>query len=103
MGKNERGNQVACLTERWKADWSLGLTNTIFYRLFLEPEAFIMERKMLLGIKVRVEQGNQAGTTSQLVMESKTSAAVTVSAAPQPQSTLSSPSSNESSTSGSST
>lgn len=56
MGKNKRGNQVTCLTERWKADWSPGLTNTIFYRLFLEPGAFIMERKMLLGIKHRVEK-----------------------------------------------
>ncbi len=55
MGRNKRGNQVTRLIERWKADWSLGLTNTIFYRLFLEPEAFIMERKMLLGIKHRVE------------------------------------------------
>jgi hypothetical protein len=29
--------------------------NTFFYRVFLEPGAFLMERKMLLGIKERAE------------------------------------------------
>lgn len=51
----ERENKVTRLVERWKADWSPGLANSIFYRLFLEPGAFVMERKMLLGIKQRVE------------------------------------------------
>jgi hypothetical protein len=51
----EREKKVTRLVERWKADWSPGLANSIFYRLFLEPGAFIMERKMLLGIKQRVE------------------------------------------------
>jgi hypothetical protein len=55
MGKNKRGNHVTRLTERWKADWSPGLTNSIFYHLFLERGAFIVERKMLLGIKHKVE------------------------------------------------
>lgn len=51
----ERENKMTRLIERWKADWSPGLANTAFYRLFLEPGAFIMERRMLLGIKQRAE------------------------------------------------
>ena len=43
------------LIERWKADYAPNAFNTLFYRAFLEPGAFIMERKMLLGIKERVE------------------------------------------------
>lgn len=43
------------LVERWKADWSPTLKNTIMMRLFLEPGAFLMERKMLLGIQERAE------------------------------------------------
>ncbi len=62
----------------------------------VQPLAFIMERKMLLGIKQRAERSTQNVMKSQLEMESNTSAAVTVSVVPQPQSTESSPSSNES-------
>lgn len=43
------------LIERWKTDWNPSLKNDLFYRLFLEPGAFLMERKMLLGIKQRAE------------------------------------------------
>jgi hypothetical protein len=43
------------LVERFLADWNPGLQGTLFYRLFLEPGAFVMERKMLLGIKERAE------------------------------------------------
>lgn len=43
------------LVERWKADWNGSLSNTLFYRAFLEPGAFIMQRGMLLGIKERAE------------------------------------------------
>jgi hypothetical protein len=41
--------------ERWRLDFGPGLINTLAYRVFLEPGAFIMERKMLLGIKQRAE------------------------------------------------
>ena len=44
------------LVERWRSDWAPSLFNTIFYRLLLEPGAFLMERKMLLGIKERAER-----------------------------------------------
>ena len=44
------------LVERWRSDWAPSLLNTFFYRLFLEPGAFLMERKMLLGIKERAER-----------------------------------------------
>jgi hypothetical protein len=43
------------LIERWRADWNPSRWNTLFYRAFLEPGAFLMERKMLLGIQQRAE------------------------------------------------
>jgi hypothetical protein len=43
------------LVERWKADWNANALNTLFYRLILEPGAFIMQRGMLDGIKERAE------------------------------------------------
>ena len=43
------------LIERWKSDWSPTLKSTILMHLFLEPGAFLMERKMLLGIQQRAE------------------------------------------------
>ncbi len=46
------------LVERWRADYGSNLLNTLVYRLFLEPGAFLMERKMLLGIKERAERWN---------------------------------------------
>jgi hypothetical protein len=49
------GAAATRLVERWKANWSPGPANTLFYHLFLEPGAFLMERKMLLGIKRRAE------------------------------------------------
>jgi hypothetical protein len=42
--------------ERWLADWNPSAQNVIFMRAFLEPGAFIMSRKMLLGIKQRAER-----------------------------------------------
>jgi hypothetical protein len=44
------------LIERWRADWNPSWENRIFMRVFLEPGAFLMERKMLLGIKERAER-----------------------------------------------
>ena len=49
------------LVERWQADWNPSVYNHLFYRVFLEPGAFIMERKMLLGIKQRAETMVQMG------------------------------------------
>lgn len=51
----EQPNETVRLVERWRADWTDSLKNRVFYRAFLEPGAFLMERKMLLGIKGRVE------------------------------------------------
>jgi len=51
----EQDNGSTRLVERWRADWNSSFQNTFFYRLFLEPGAFVMERKMLLGIKHRAE------------------------------------------------
>jgi hypothetical protein len=44
------------LIERCRIDYGPGLLNTLIHRLFMEPGAFIMERKMLLGIKARAER-----------------------------------------------
>jgi hypothetical protein len=41
--------------ERWLADWNPSVQNFVLMRAFLEPGAFIMSRKMLLGIKQRAE------------------------------------------------
>ena len=46
------------LVERWRADWNESPLNTVFYRAFLEPGAFLMQRKMLLGIKERAESAS---------------------------------------------
>lgn len=43
------------LIERWRADWEPTPMNTLVIRTLLEPGAFIMERRMLLGIKARAE------------------------------------------------
>ena len=43
------------LIERFRLDWNPSLVNSIAYRAFLEPASFVMERKMLLGIKQRAE------------------------------------------------
>lgn len=45
------------LIVRFRASWSSGIMTYIGYRGFLEPAHFIMERKMLLGIKERAERG----------------------------------------------
>jgi hypothetical protein len=48
------------LIERFRADWSPSLRNALFNRVLLEPASFVMERKMLLGIKERAERkGNK--------------------------------------------
>lgn len=49
-------NYSTRLTERWLADWNPALHNTWFYGILLEPGAFIMERKIPLGIKERAER-----------------------------------------------
>ena len=47
------------LVERWRADWNPGWQNEFFMHVFLEPGAFLMERKMLLGVKKRVEKARE--------------------------------------------
>ena len=44
------------LVERILLDWNESPLNTFFYRVFLEPGSFIMEQKMLRGIKERAER-----------------------------------------------
>ncbi len=43
------------LVSRWRARWPR-TPATVFWLLISEPGSFIMERKMLLGIKRRVER-----------------------------------------------
>jgi hypothetical protein len=57
----ERVDGATRLIERWRADWAASVQNTIFYRACVEPGAFLMQRKMLLGIKERAERLAQSG------------------------------------------
>jgi hypothetical protein len=43
------------LVERWRTDWTPSTVNNVLYAGFLEPGAFIMQRKMLLTLKQRAE------------------------------------------------
>jgi hypothetical protein len=52
---NETEDSRTRLVSRLLIDWNPSTLNTIFYRVFLEPISFLMERKMLLGIKERAE------------------------------------------------
>jgi hypothetical protein len=47
------------LVSRWRADWQMTLTNA-FWILISDPGPFIMERKMLKGIKTRAERAVHA-------------------------------------------
>jgi hypothetical protein len=44
------------LVERFRCDWNPSPANQLLMRLVMEPGSFIMERKMLWGIKERAEQ-----------------------------------------------
>jgi hypothetical protein len=49
------------LIERFQMDWGPdSFSNGLFYRGILEPGSFIMERRMLLGIKERVEATSES-------------------------------------------
>jgi hypothetical protein len=47
------------LIERMRADYPAGFRNNMLYKWILEPGSFVMERRMLLGIKERVEGLNK--------------------------------------------
>jgi len=51
----EVGDGVTRLVERWKADWNPTFLNNLFFRVLLEPAAFIMQRGMLDGLRDRAE------------------------------------------------
>jgi hypothetical protein len=51
----DTGDGSTRLVERIRIDWKEAPQNTFFYRVFLEPGSFVMERKMLLGVKERAE------------------------------------------------
>jgi hypothetical protein len=52
----DRPDGTTRLIERFKLDYNPSPKNSFFYGLFLEAGSFIMERKMLLGIKERAER-----------------------------------------------
>lgn len=47
------------LTSRWRFDYKPTPGNRIAYNLFLEPIACVMQQKMLLGIKKRIESATK--------------------------------------------
>jgi hypothetical protein len=48
---------------RFRQNYGPGLGNTILWRAFTDPINFVMERKMLLGIKERAEKSAYGSTT----------------------------------------
>jgi hypothetical protein len=51
----ELGADTTRLVVRGRGDWNFGLMSWLCARVLFEPAHFIMERKMLLGIKTRAE------------------------------------------------
>jgi hypothetical protein len=51
-----QNDNITRLVERILIDWNDSPFNSFFYRVFLEPGSFIMEQKMLRGIKERSEK-----------------------------------------------
>ena len=51
----ELNSRTTRLVYRSSLGWNSNWRNTLMYRVFLEPINFVMARKMLLGIKERVE------------------------------------------------
>jgi hypothetical protein len=52
---DEVASGITRLLERFQYDHNPGLMNALMYRGIVEPGSFIMQRKMLLGIKQRAE------------------------------------------------
>jgi hypothetical protein len=52
------------LISRWRARWHITAASALWIALS-GPGAFIMERKMLLGIKARAEQAARPGLAHQ--------------------------------------
>jgi hypothetical protein len=52
----EQAGGATRLVERFRLDYTPTLANELIYKLFLEAGAFVMERKMLLGIQQRAER-----------------------------------------------
>jgi len=56
---NSLDEQTTRLVIRCRSDYQPTMTSVVMNQVFLEPIHFIMERKMLLGIKQRVEQASR--------------------------------------------
>ena len=54
------GENTTRLIERFRLDWNQSWQNAVYMHGFLEPGAFVMERKMLLGIKQRAEDTEES-------------------------------------------
>lgn len=55
LAVDEVNESTTRLIARWVFDFKPGLGNTLRYKAFVEPVSLVMGRKMLLGIKKRVE------------------------------------------------
>ncbi len=53
---HEPARGLTRLIERLRLDWNRSVRNTLFHRVVLEPAGFVMERKMLLGIRRRAQK-----------------------------------------------
>ncbi|HWQ84295.1 MAG TPA: hypothetical protein VN363_07000 [Anaerolineales bacterium] len=54
------GENASRLISRWRASWRPGLFADLAWGVLIEAIGFVMDRKMLLGIKRRAESGNGA-------------------------------------------
>jgi hypothetical protein len=52
---DEHDEGTTRLISRWRGDYNPSLGNAVIYRVFTEPISFVMDRKMLRGIKRRAE------------------------------------------------
>jgi hypothetical protein len=60
LGLYPDGEHRTRLVSRWRVDWPL-TPATAFWILLSDPGAFVMERRMLLGIRKRAERATESG------------------------------------------
>jgi hypothetical protein len=61
------GQDATRLIVRWRSDFEPTLAGRLANKYLLEPVHFVMERRMLLGIRQRAERGHEHLTTSERV------------------------------------
>jgi hypothetical protein len=55
IGDEAHAKAIHTFVIRMRIDYNPSAANQVMYRAFIEPGSFIMERKMMLGVKERAE------------------------------------------------